>query len=175
MKGNLHLNNLHLIVTNLIGAFVTDFITRENITLLIAMWGAVLATYKIISDYRKNVRSIKVQLAYGFVTRGNQVGPTILNIQANNIGYRDITLSSVGLILNNESQLLIMDPQSNVQFPHTLGEGKSCIVWKEQRELAQELKNNGLSGEVKIKGFYRSAIGRVYKSKPIKFNTEKVE
>jgi hypothetical protein len=159
----------------LMGSFATDLLTRENITLAIALWGAVLATYKVISDYRKNVRNIKVEVSYGFVSMGNRVGPNILNIQAINTGYRDVTLNSVGLILNNKGQLIIMDPQGNVQLPHTLEGGKSCIIYKEQSNLSQQLKKNGLSGEVTIKGFYTSATGKVYKSKSIKFNTEKVE
>ena len=106
---------------------------------------------------------------------GNRVGPNVFNIQAINTGYRDITLSSVGLFLNNNSQLIFLDPQGNVQLPHTLEEGKSCIFWKEQSNLAQQLKKNGLSGNVTIKGYYRSATGKIYKSKPIKFNTEEVE
>ncbi len=68
-----------------------------------------------------------------------------------------------------------MDPQGNVELPHTLEEGKSCIIWKEQSNLAQQLEKHGLSGEVTLKGFYRSATGKVYKSNSIKFNTEEVD
>lgn len=166
---------MYLLVNNLIGSFTAEFITRENITLIIAVWGAALSTYMVISDYRKNVRSIKVEVSYGFLTRGNKVGSNLLNITAVNTGYRDITLSSVGFILNDESQLIILNPQGDVKFPHTLKGGKSCIIYKEQSNLAQQLKKNGLSGNVTIKGYYISATGKIYKSKPIQFNIEAVE
>lgn len=151
----------------------TGLITKENITLIIAVWGAALSTYKVISDHWKNIRNIKVKISYGFVSMGNRVGPDVLHIEAINTGYRDISLNSVGIILNNNSRLFIMAPKGNVQLPHTLKEGKSCTIWKEQSNLAQQLKKNGLSGNITIKGFYGSATGKVYESKPKKFDTER--
>jgi hypothetical protein len=45
-------------------------------------------------------------------------------------------------------------------------------VRKIQRELAQELTNHGYSGKVKLIGYYRSAIGTIFKSKPMDFDVE---
>jgi len=154
--------------------FIAELNTRANITLVIALWGAFLSTYKVISDYRKNVRNIRIEVSYGFLM-GHRVGPDVLNIQAINAGYRSITLSSVGFIINNKAQIIIVDPQGTVQLPHTLEEGTSCTIYKEQSDLARQLKENGISGNVTIKGFYRSATGKVYRSKSIEFDTEKVE
>ncbi len=87
---------------------ISSFLTRQDITLAIALWGAALSTYKLISDYRKNVRNIKVEIGFGFLDLVTGVGPNIITIQAINTGYRNVTLSSVGLIINDKIQMIIM-------------------------------------------------------------------
>lgn len=150
----------------------TDLITKENITLLVAIWAALLATYKVLSDYLRNVRKLKVQVAYGFITRRRGAGPTVITITAINTGYREITLNSMGFILPDKKISLIIEPQSNVKFPYTLSEGKQCYVWQTQKELAEDLRDNGYSGKIRLRGYYRSATGDTFKSKPIDFDTE---
>ena len=67
-----------------------------------------------------------------------------------------------------------MRPKSKVMcFPHDLLEGKDVIVWIETKELAHDLKQEGFSGTISFKGFYRDAIGKEYKSEAMKFNIEK--
>ena len=151
---------------------IMNLITKENITLLIAIWGALLATYKVLSDYLKNVRKLKVQVVYGFITQRRGVGPNVITITAINTGYREITLNSMGFILPDKKIILIIEPQSNVKFPYTLSEGKQCCVWQTQKELAEDLRNNGYSGKIRLRGYYRSATGDTFKSKPIDFDIE---
>ena len=150
-----------------------NLLTIENITLFIAIWGAGLSTYKVVSDYSKNARKLQVHIVYGLLTQGNIVGPRTISISAQNTGYRDITLSSMGFILPDKKYILIVEPQSNVRFPYTLSEGKECSVWKTQKELAIELKKNGYSGKIKLRGYYRSAVGKIFNSKATTFDIEK--
>lgn len=152
-----------------------NLFTVTNITLFIALWGAFLSTAKVLFDYSKNIRKLKVQIAYGFLREivGSKMGISII---AMNVGYRDVTLNSVGYILPDKKYLM-SDPQSdvksNVKFPCTLSEEKECTVWETQRQLAIALKENGYSGKIKLRGYYGSAIGTVFKSKPVEFNIEK--
>lgn len=144
----------------------TGLITKENITLAIAIWGAVLSTYKIISDYFKNMRSMKIKVSHGIAGIMGSALRT-LSIEAINTGYRDITLSSGGLLLPNKLKLITFDTMmGSVQFPHTLKEGNSCSILLEYSKLVQNLKDNGFSGKVTVKGYYRSAISKVFESKP---------
>jgi hypothetical protein len=134
----------------------------ENITLFIALWGAILSTYKVLSDYMKRTRKLKVELAYGVGRyQGGQIGPPIISIIATNI-----------YLLPDNQQILFLEPQSSVKFPCSLSEGKQCVVWQTQRELAKDLKNHGYSGKIKLRGYYKSATGETYKSKSIGFNVE---
>lgn len=151
------------------------FLTIDNITLVLAIWGAVLSTYKILSDYRKSTRNLKVTVSYGFGVGEGEVGPNVLLLSAINVGHRDITLSSMGYILPDKRFLLLFKPQSNVRFPYRLSEGNEVSVWQTQKQFAIELKGYGFSGKNKLKGYYKSATGKIYKSKTFIFDTETVE
>lgn len=74
---------------------VMDLLTVEDITLLIALWGAILSTAKILLDYLRHAHRLKVYLAYGFFAQENVVGPSTISISPTNIGYRDVTLNSM--------------------------------------------------------------------------------
>lgn len=150
---------------------IGSLLTLGNITLAIALWGAILSTYKAFSDYTKKSRKVRVYLAYGFST-GLEAVPT-LSISAQNTGFRDVTLNSAGFVLPDKKYLLLYHPRGTVNLPHTLSEGTECTVFITQRELAEDLLRNGFSGNIKLGGYYRSAVGKTYKSKSIDFDIQK--
>ena len=154
-------------MTNLV-----NLLTLENLTLLIAVWGAVLSTYKVLSDHSKNTRKLKVEVAYGFLSQGNTVSAATISITAINTGFRDITLNSMGFVFPDDRKSIMLEPQGNVAFPHTLTEGNNCLVWKFQRQFASELKKNGYSGKVNVRGYFQDATGKMFTSKPMTFDIE---
>jgi hypothetical protein len=87
-----------------------NLLTVENITLFIALWGAVLSTAKILFDYSRHARRLKVYLAYCFLAQENVAGPKSISISAINTGYRDVTLNSVGFILPDKKWIVITKP-----------------------------------------------------------------
>jgi len=107
--------------------------------------GALLSTYKVITDYLEKKRKIKV-VSYGFGFSRNIIGPSVICLEALNMGNRDVTLNSMGFILLKNKTSIIIEPNSNVIFPYTLSDGKSCIIYKEQEKYANELKRNGYTG-----------------------------
>lgn len=143
-----------------------------DITLVIAVWGAGLSTYKVLSDYRTSKRTLKVEVTNGFISQGNEVSPPILNISAINIGFRDVTLNSVGFLLPDGRKTIMMEQNTAVRFPYTLTEGNQCTVWKFRSKMAEELKKNGFLGKVELRGYYQSATGDYFKSKPFKFDID---
>lgn len=145
------------------------------ITLIIAIYGALLSSYSVWASKQEKKREIKVQLSYGFHAGPPSVGPMMLIISALNTGQKRVTLTSMGLILpkKDEKFLTFLRPDSNVNFPCDLIEGKGCDVWVTTKELAVDLKHEGYSGKVSLKGYYRDAIGGEYRSKSLKFDIEK--
>jgi hypothetical protein len=144
------------------------------ITLLIAIYGALLSTYSVWNARQEHRREIKVELSYGFMRNAlAEVSPPLLILSAMNTGAKTVTLTSTGLVLPRKKYLFFAQPESNVAFPHDLPEGKSCSVWIANEELAKDLKREGYSGRVKLIGYYKDAVGGYYKSKSVKFNVEK--
>ena len=153
-----------------------NLFTITNITLFIALFGVCLSTAKVLFDYSKNIRKLKVQINFGFLTDTDVIASKMgISIVAMNVGYREITLNSMGYILPDKKYLISMPQRnlkSNVKFPCTLSEGKECTVWEPQKKLATDLKDNGYSGKIKLIGYYGSAIGKTYKSKPVDFDID---
>jgi hypothetical protein len=146
------------------------------ITLIIAIYGALVSTYSVWGSRQEHKREIKVELAYGFMRNSlSEVSPLMLILSALNTGRRTVTLTSMGLILpkKDKKYLVFLQPESNVSFPYDLLEGKNCNVWTTTKELAEDLKREGYSGKISLKGYYKDAIGGEYKSKSLKFNIEK--
>lgn len=146
------------------------------ITLLIAIYGALLSTYSIWTRRQEHKREVKVELSYG-ITRSPllEVSPLMLILSALNTGTKMVTLTSMGLILprKDKKYLTILQPESNVTFPYELLEGKNCSVWIGIEKLAKDLKHEVYSGKIDLKGYYKDAIGNEYRSKSVKFDIEK--
>jgi len=145
------------------------------VTLSIALYGAILSTYTIWNARKEHKRELKVRLSYGFSTHPFAPQGLLLIIEALNTGRKTVTLSSMGLILPTEDKkyFAIIHPNSYVTFPYDLPEGKNCSVWIATKELSEDLKQEGYSGEIELKGYYGDAIGGKYKSKSIKFDIDK--
>jgi hypothetical protein len=145
------------------------------ITLIIAMYGAILSTYSIWNARQEHRREVKVRLSYGFSTHPFAPQGLLLIIEALNTGRKTVTLSSTGLILptKDKKYYTFLRPNSNVTFPYDLPEGKNCSVWIGTKELSENLKQEGYSGKIELKGYYGDAIGGKYKSKSIKFDIDK--
>jgi hypothetical protein len=102
------------------------------------------------------------------------LGPTLVLVTALNHGSRTVSLNSPGLLLPDKRQLVFpFDLESDVPFPHDLMEGKSCQMWIPASVLARDLRKYGFSGDIKLRGFYRDALGTIHKSKPFKFEADK--
>jgi len=145
------------------------------ITLIIAVYGALLSTYSVWASRQEKKREIKVKLSYGLIANPLSVSPKMLMISALNTGPKRVTLASMGLIVprKDEKYLTFLRPDSDVSFPHDLVEGKGCSVWVTTKEIAENLRHEGFSGKISLKGFYRDAIGGEYRSKSLKFDIEK--
>ncbi len=140
-----------------------------NLTTLIALYGVFLSTiaigWKIYNNFQDRPK-IRVIAKFGFMT-GDNSKKTSLFIKAINKGRRHVTLSSVGIRLNNKQNLINI---KTISLPHELNEGKSHSEWFELKELKD--KNC-------LFAWYRDETGKLYKSKSIRkkidnyFNSKK--
>ena len=142
------------------------------VTAAVAVYGAALSTYTLIQNRKEKQRKISVKLSNGFLTSGPELSPAMLLIEATNPGNRTVILNTIGIFLPDGKTVAFPNPQSNVRFPHPLPEGNSCTVWTPLKELAQQLRQEGYSGKVKLVGFYRDQLGTQYKSNAFAFDMD---
>ncbi|MGO9019660.1 MAG: hypothetical protein ACLQVJ_15060 [Syntrophobacteraceae bacterium] len=142
------------------------------VTAAVAVYGAALSTYTLIQNRKEKRRQIRVKLSNGFLTSGPELSPAMLLIEATNPGNRTVILNTVGISLPDKKTLAFPIPHSNVRFPHPLPEGNSCLVWTPLKELAQQLRQEGYSGKVKLVGFYRDQVGTQYSSNAFAFEID---
>ncbi len=149
-------------------------VLSDVVTALVAVYGAILATYTAVARWREKRARINVKISLGVISQelaGSS--ETLVILSASNPGSKAITLSSWGLTLPNRNHLAFPNPLgSDVQFPHELAPETSCRVWVEAKEIARAMKTEGYSDKAKVVGFYRDQVGRTYKSKPFEFGVE---
>jgi len=144
----------------------------DILTALVALYGAVLATYNFIVQLKGRKASVKVQISQGFIASPLGASEPMVILSALNVGEKAVTLCEQGFILPNGMRMVYPDPLSDVGFPHELTPGKSCRVWTEAAGFARELKEQGYPGTVKLIGFYRDQIDTTYTSRPYQFAVE---
>jgi hypothetical protein len=143
-----------------------------GIALLTAFYGAVLSTYNAVMARLDKRRRVKVTLGYSIPWRPGEDNDPCLQITAANLGDRAVTLGSASIRLPDGRGLIFTSPYHSVTFPHRLEPGSSCDVLIEVLEVAQLLKKNGLSGKVKLRGVYGSAVAPPYLSKRKVFDVD---
>jgi len=109
-------------------------------------------------------------MSFSLMALGNQVSHPMLTVTAINHGRRPVTLTAVGVGLPDKYCYFT---NSNVRFPFVLSEDNpKCDAMNDAKTTALELKGEGYNGKLKMKGFYKSATGKFFKSKTMKFDLE---
>ncbi len=117
------MNRIQFLFSGSLENIIKTLITKDDITLFIALCGAFLSAYNAVPDYRNKTRRIKVKALYGLIPIGQSVNKVIL-IEAINTGYKDVTSTSTGVILLNDLHSYFLSPLNGVQLQFTLSEGK---------------------------------------------------
>ena len=143
-----------------------------SITALVALYGAVLSTYTLISSRRDKRRRVKVELSTGFLATGPDLSTAMLFIKVSSTGHISVTLQRPGIQLPNKRTWFPSSQPGEPSFPHELRPGQTCTVWFPLAVFANQLKKEGFFGKVKLVGFCRDAMRTVYKGKRWEFNVD---
>jgi hypothetical protein len=141
---------------------------RWAVTVLVALYGALLSTYNAYVARKQSRHQIDVKITFGWLTYGPNLSDDMVMVGASNPGHRAVTLTSVGFLLPDGRQLALMTEGSK-PLPHHLSEGTSIQHWIPQHELIETLRKQRFSGPVKLRGFYNDAVGATHLSKPVSF------
>jgi len=148
---------------------------------LVAWYGAIVSTalgalqvYRFLVEQKEKKIRVKVKLKLGFMKQGPTQSETLLFISAVNVGNRPVTLSFPQIRLpDGKYYMRIPDgSESDATFPHELLPGRMCQAWRAIRKMAEDFKDEGYSGKVKIIGEFRDAADNSYKSEPTDFDID---
>lgn len=134
----------------------------------IVSYAAVLSTYREISARRQWTPKLKVRLSLSIVLL--VPGGTVPQVQIwiENHGRSDVLFNSNSVsvaVKGSDTALLIVDPVSNVSFPHTLKPGGSFYFLKEKSPLIEALRKAYPGhASVELRAVIHDAISRPFYS-----------
>lgn len=138
--------------------------TKDVLTLIMALWGALLSTILAIRQYFKDRRKVKVSCSYALMRTREEPVLHCLVIKAFNDGHRPIEIQGAGLELsNNHHYSFFLHPVTKTaDLPVKLHDGESVAVPFSIKVIKQVCKQQG--SDV----FYKSAYvtdnqGKKYK------------
>jgi len=141
------------------------------ITLIVAIYGAILATINVI----RNQRHLSVILEKVFPE--DDLLPFV-RVTIKNTGIINITINNVSIRLPDGHNITInsMLRPSNAHFPYELTAGKECLLGIDINEFIKILKNSVYYGKVKLVALVIDGTGKVHKSrKSFVFNLEEYD
>ena len=138
----------------------------------IALVALLVSTYALVSSRRDKQRRIKVELSKGFLPTDVDPLKTMLFIQVFNPGHIPVTLQRPGIQLPDKRTWFPSSQPGGPRFLHELRPGQACTVWFPLAVFANQLKGEGFSGKVKLRGFCKDAMGTVHKGKRWKLNVD---
>lgn len=151
--------------------------TEDILTLILSLYGAILASYTFYVQQREKHPRIKTKLyivrmmsKFTFSAPERYSGE-LLMMEAANHGRVPVTLSGVSYqIVGEDRAAFLVDPFMDIKLPYELLPGKSCKVWLKADDFAADLKKDGYSDKVNMVAIFHDELGRNYKSDPFIFD-----
>ena len=143
---------------------------KDITTLLVALYGAGLATYVAFVQRKDKKPQVEARLSLGFLTHGPHMSDEHVLLTAANIGERNVMLSSGALLLPDGSQVITFADNATERFPHQLEAGKSMTMWFELRPLVAQIRARGHSGRMKVRAKFCDQTSREFISKPMELD-----
>ncbi len=129
---------------------------------------SLLFTVYVHFDRKRSERiNLKVTFQNGMHTfaDGGLSEPMLL-LKVANIGSKKVTINAPNInVKHSDEGSLFTDFGSYQRMPYALEPGDSLVAWHEIKPLAKALKRHGLSGKIKLEGYFTSQVGDEYKAR----------
>jgi hypothetical protein len=147
---------------------MTFTITKEVVLFALAIYGAVLSTWNLISAILKNQRAVRVTVGSKIPVFNGQTGATWANIEAANIGQRPVTITMIALELEGGGRLFNMQNANHpgmedTTLPITLADGQTTRLHQAYADIGQALISKGLTGKSKITPICEDSAGGIHR------------
>ena len=137
---------------------------------LTALYAAIISTYTLLKDWRKDKPRLKVTTGWGVTTSQIGLSESQVIVTAMNTGFLPITIAAVGMNLPDGKTNQLINVPSEFSLPHELLPGRSCTFFIDEDVVITELFRNGYEGDIEIRAYCRSQIGDSYESNPYKLS-----
>lgn len=119
---------------------------------------------------RKKSQKVKLKVTFqnGMLTfHSGDLSDAMLFIKAANIGNKAVTINTPHInVKHSDGGSLFTEFGAYQRLPYVLEPGDSVVAWHEIKPIAKALKGHGLSGKIKLEGYFTSQVGDEYKAKP---------
>lgn len=140
----------------------------ELMTLIIAIWGAGLATILGVIEILNKRRKLKAANGIHYIAIQDGQQEAAYSLACVNDGERIIRLDSFGIELPNGRMIGFRDQHPDPQpFPITLNDGEVFGVLAFGRQLIPLFRAANYVDVFKVRGYFRDTSGRIYYSKKI--------
>lgn len=110
----------------------------EILTLVIALWGAVLSTILGVHQLRRDRVQVEVKIGWAMTLSAIDSSEEYISIQATNVGHRPVTIASGGFLTSGDDSILVIDnlPGADV-LPKKLEDGDSVTLYFGMNRMSQ--------------------------------------
>lgn len=132
------------------------------------IWGVLTAKRALEFEKKKYERSlnpeIKVECGYAVLVGGYDEDGDVLRVTARNSGEVQVILSSVTMCVPDllDKHMTVIPDGDQIRLPFVLKPSDSHFVAIKLREIARSLREQGLSGKVKLEVFFTDKLGREF-------------
>lgn len=145
----------------------------DEITLIIAIWGAILSTILAVIQLYQNRRAIMVKLKLTPIIQGNfEDFEYKLVLDCTNKSKRAIQIKKVGIKTDSEQEFFAKSPSIDVELPKTLKDREGIRIHFELANLLPAFEYMKKKETKKIRGFVDDASDKRYFSKLIDFDVQ---
>jgi hypothetical protein len=155
------------------------------VALVTGTYGAILSTINTWLNAREKQRRLHVDVEPAIYTgrdlifwKGEfpdtyQSSPIALVWTATNPGHKPVTINYPGLILPDKSLKVFQWRPERSPYPKEVTPGTVHQDYAWAYQVAQDFKQRGYQGAVELVGFFYAATGKMYKSRPFRFDIER--
>jgi len=148
---------------------IRDLVTA--ITVVVAVYGAGLATYTAVTTRRTTQRLLRTRLTLNVL--GDTPEPrTVFLLSAANAGQRVVKIVSACIRFPGGSQFMPLEPPLGNYLPRELQEGDDLNIPIALEHVVQALQESGYRGRVTLHAQFRDVLGELHLSRPLRGNVE---
>ena len=138
----------------------------DSLTLLVALYAAILSTVLAVREIRKDKRQIRVTCRMALATAPTRDIWDLVEIHAVNVGHRPVQITSAWLSMSNGYQFTqLRSNMGPIPLPKKIDDSDSVSIYFDYPEVEKALREQKKPNVVFTSAFVRDAGGNVYKSK----------